>query len=312
MYNSERLSDHSYNKIQVLYKDAFQIDYSIDFIAKKYDTSMFGLKNVGMLASSKTGEPAAYYGVFPVVLRYNSIDYIIAQSGDTMTSTKHRKKGLFVQLAQETYELSHKLGIKAVFGFPNKFSFPGFKKRLNWEFADSMYNFYINSYSIPLCEFSSKYKFLESIYEKFAKRMISKYEIPLTENNITGFQHTDTKGQIKKDITFFKYKMLNPSIYLIKINGFTLLIKPKIHLYIGAIANENKLNSKVLIKTIKKLQNILSCKKAIITISKNHWIFKHLNNDIEAHESLPIGYYRMNDDINWEDVQFELADYDTF
>lgn len=313
MYISERLNDQSYNKIQVLYKDAFDMDHSIKFIAKKYDTSMFGLKNVGIIANNENGEPAAYYGVFPVVLRYESKDYIIAQSGDTMTSTKHRKKGLFVRLAQETYELSEELGIKAIFGFPNKFSYPGFKKRLNWKFADFTYSFTINNNNnIPFCELSSKYKFLENSYDKYAKNKISKYQIPVLEENISCFQYPNAKGQIQKDAKYFKYKMQNEKIYLIKVNGFTLLIKPKIHLYIGAIGFIDNLDYKILIKTIKKLQVKLLCKRAIITISKNHWLFKQLKKDIEPQESLPIGFYQMDDDINWENIQFELADYDTF
>lgn len=55
----------------------------------------------------------------------------------TMVAATHRQHGLFVKLAQETYQLAHTRGIDCVIGFPNAMSTPGFRKRLEWDLPDS-------------------------------------------------------------------------------------------------------------------------------------------------------------------------------
>ena len=151
MYLSSRINEDSYTDIQQLYELSFNHKEELRFIRTKYDTSVFGLRDVGMLAKSEEGENAAYYGVFPITLSIGSDDYLIAQSGDTMTAPAHRKQGLFVRLAEETYALCRKLGIQFVFGFPNENSFPGFKRNLNWVFHGRMYQFKQEVLTIPFC-----------------------------------------------------------------------------------------------------------------------------------------------------------------
>jgi len=312
MYKFNRITDSSYSQIQRLYKESFGSDHPISSIRRKYDTSIFGLKNTGILAVDDDNSPAAYYGVFPIVLQYDSKDYIVAQSGDTMTSPNHRKKGLFVKLAKETYQLSKQVGIKLIFGFPNKNSYPGFKKKLDWVFNGNMKRFTINNFTIPLCELASKYKFVEKYYTMFVDYRISRYVIKPTSNNIQCFSASEAIGRIKKDESFFNYKMKRGECLLIRINNFTLFIKPKTHLFIGDIGYFDKKKTKELINTVKKLSRILGCKKAIFSLSNNHWLYEYLIDKIKPTESLPIGYYLFDNDINITDIQFVHADYDTF
>lgn len=312
MYNFKKIDDTSYTNIQTLYMESFGLKSSLSAIKRKYNTEFFRLKNVGILAEDEKNSPAAYYGVFPIVLLYDSKDYLVAQSGDTMTSPNHRKKGLFTKLAKETYQLSKELGIKMVFGFPNENSYPGFKNKLSWIFSGFMQKFTIKIPTLPLCEIASKYKSLEPVYEKFVKHRISKFKIKLHEDSIKCFGFSKTKGQIKKDLNFFKYKLENESCSLIKLNGFTLLIKPKKHLYIGTVGYIKKNQTQALLKTVKKLSKRLGCKKVIFTLSENHWLYEYLIEEIAPTKSLPIGFYLYNDTLNPEDIQFTLADYDTF
>ncbi len=312
MYHFKKIDENSYIQLQILHQKSFGSLHPLSFYNIKYDTSIFGLKNVGFIAETDNGEPAAFYGVFPIILKYNSKDYLVAQSGDTMTAPEHRKKGLFVKLAKETYNYAKERNVKLIYGFPNKFSYPGFQRKLDWVFAGNMQKFTIQNLTIPLCEMAYKWKFLKTPYDKFVRRQLAKYQIENNDETIAIFNVKTAHGYIKKDTSYFHYKLTNQDNYLIKINGFTLLIKLNGHLIIGAIGYFEKNKTGIFLKTIKKLKKKIAARKAIITISKNYWLYDYLSEIFVPEESLPIGFYKYNDLININDIEFTGADYDTF
>jgi len=175
-----------------------------------------------------------------------------------------------------------------------------------------MKKFTINNLTMPLCEFASKFNYFESIYKKYVNYRMSKYILKPTAENIKCFDSSDAVNNIKKDESFFKYKMERGECFLLKINNFTLFIKPQTHLYIGDIGYFEKQKTKELIRTMKKLSQILGCKKTILSLSKNHWLYNHLIVEIQSYDSLPIGCYLFDDEINPNNIQFTHADYDTF
>jgi len=311
-YNFVQIDDNSYPAIQELYFKSFGLKETVVSIKEKYDTGMFGMKNTGFMAIDKTNDYAAYYGVFPMQMRIDNKDFQVAQSGDTMTAPNHRGKGLFIDLAKQTYLLAQKKGIQLIFGFPNKNSFPGFQKKLDWKFYGCMQNFIIPNNVIPFCELSSKFKFFMPWYNKYCNLKLSKYKIELTEENTNIFQDNNSRGFVKKDINFFKYKLRNKSNYLVKINNFTLLIKPIPHLLVGAVGKFMPEKTNEFLSTLKTLSIKLGCKKTIISISENHWLFSYLKNKLEYTESLPIGYFPINHDLPFADISYIGADYDTF
>ncbi len=312
MYKTEQITDNSYRDIQNLHQLTFGSKHSIEYVKQKYDTEMFGLKNIGILAKSESNELAAYYGVFPITLIYETQDCLVAQSGDTMTAPEHRKKGLFTKLAKETYMLSRAKGIKMVFGFPNENSYPGFKHKLEWEFHGFMQRFTFNITTIPLCELSSKFSKLKPFYERFARNRTAKYCIEIDQINFDSFNFSKVKGNIKKDRAFFEYKLKQKNTYVVLINDFQLLIKAQTHLYIGEVGKIDDSQSAKLIETVKELARRLGCKKVIFNLSKNHWLFDILKNENTPTKSLPIGFYMIDNTIDPTEIQFSNADYDTF
>jgi hypothetical protein len=312
MYELIKISEKSYQQIKKLIKKCFKVNVTIDSIKKKYDTENFGAKNIGYFAIDSKNEYSAYYGVFPITLTYKDKDYLVAQSGDTMTSPAHQKKGLFTKLALETYNLSKQIGVQMIFGFPNENSVHGFRTKLNWVFNDEMQQFKLKGSNLPICEISSKNLTLNSIYQKIVKAKIKKYKIDLKNEHIATFSTKTTLGFIKKDLNFFDYKLSNLENHLIQINGFNMLIKANGHLKIGAVGYFNELKLDDFNKTIRELASKLFCKKIILTMSKNHWLYEYLIKDNYAEKSLPIGFLEINQYINIQEIEFTFADYDTF
>lgn len=311
-YNFVRINDNNYNFTQALYKESLGLNFKISDIMRKYDTAIFGHKNIGYFAVDNDHQPAAFYGVFPIVLSVDSKDIIVAQSGDTMTAPAHRGKGLFVTLAQKTYQLAEEEGIQLVFGFPNENSYPGFQKKLNWQFYDSMYKFSILNSALPACEFSSKYSNFAPMYQKYCSYRLKKYSISLNEDNIKPFSVYNSVGFIKKDLNFFKYKLLNSDVSLIRINDYSMLIKSKVHLTVGDVGFFEKDMTAGFLNSLKKLARILGCRTTNIIINKKHWLYEYLVSYIEPTKSLPIGFYVINKNIPLNEISFSQADYDTF
>jgi hypothetical protein len=79
-----------------------------------------------------------HYAVIPIKFTHNqkTIDAVLSMT--TMVDASYRKYGIFVEQANNVYDKAAELGYKFVYGFPNKKSAPGFKKRLEWIIDDSM------------------------------------------------------------------------------------------------------------------------------------------------------------------------------
>jgi acyl dehydratase len=80
-----------------------------------------------------------HYAIIPVNLIKNKKNILGALSMTTMVDLSYRKYGIFISQANEVYSLAKELNYKFVFGFPNKKSAPGFKKRLRWTIEDTLY-----------------------------------------------------------------------------------------------------------------------------------------------------------------------------
>src|SRR4051812_44590389 len=103
-YSIQAFTPDKFLLIKELYRSAYGIELDPADFKSKYSTEKLGSGVIGFLAiHNETNSPAAYYGVFPVMLLINGRQVLAAQSGDTMTHKNHQKKGLFVQLAKITF-----------------------------------------------------------------------------------------------------------------------------------------------------------------------------------------------------------------
>jgi GNAT superfamily N-acetyltransferase len=78
------------------------------------------------------GKIVGQYAIVPVKVKVGSKTVLGSQSVDTMTHPDYRHQKIFETLARKVYDEAEEDGIHIVYGFPNKFSYPGFVKKLNW------------------------------------------------------------------------------------------------------------------------------------------------------------------------------------
>lgn len=244
-YKFERLTDETLKDLLFLYKTAFNETERLSFLQKKYNTDYAGIRNIGFIAyDANNHSPAAYYGVFPVILEYKQQHVIAAQSGDTMTHPDHRGKGLFITLAKMTYDLAKEMGVEFVFGFPNANSYPGFVKKLNWQHYSNVNHYKIKASVIPFDKLVKKFSFLKPLHQV----LLPKTE-PITPSQ--QFQNSillqnPSQGGVSHHSTFFAYKTYYPS-FVINICGVKCWVKIDGRLWVGDIefCTEKKFNEVV-------------------------------------------------------------------
>lgn len=140
-YSVKKVEQKDFGLLIPLMKDCFGINVNLNYFKWKFIDNPAGFVE-GYVAVSDEGEYAAYYGVIPELYMLNGRQITIYQSCDTMTHSRHRRKGLFQQLALHCYEALRKEDKLFVIGFGGPTSTPGFLK-FGWTHIFNMRYYFI-------------------------------------------------------------------------------------------------------------------------------------------------------------------------
>jgi GNAT superfamily N-acetyltransferase len=117
--------------LSVLFEESFGFRRDASHTEWKFFDNPVGQPLV-MVAEAQ-GRLVGQYALWPVELRIGGEVVLGAQSLDTMTHPEFRGQGMFARLAANCMELAESRGVKVLYGFPNRNSYPGFVERLNWD-----------------------------------------------------------------------------------------------------------------------------------------------------------------------------------
>lgn len=305
-YRVERIGPGSYQHLVTLVRRCFGTHISLAYVQAKYNTASFGASDIGFIAFAHNGEPAAYYGVFPVLVRLQEGVHLAAQSGDTMTDPDHQKKGLFIRLAKLTYELAAANGVRFIFGFPNENSKPGFERKLDWVFTGHLHDFRLNTDALPLCELASKFRWLAPLYAALVRKRSAR----LVSVRPAFQWELHTAGPVR-DERFDAYKRALGGMW-IEVSGIRMLVKPEVHLYVGDVACERTVDAELLKHALVQAAKQLFCRQVVCTLSLGHPHFDLLSGMVAPKRSLPIGHLDLGSRLPIADLSFSRADLDTF
>ena len=310
-YRIEKLTDDNIADLLPIYKSAFSTDIELSELRAKFDTSNFGLKNVGFIAYSSEGEGAAFYGVFPCEVLINGEKVLIAQSGDTMTHKNHRRKNLFVILAEKTFDFCKNNDIHMVYGFPNEFSYMGFIKKLKWSHDESIRAYHIRCKCIPFLRLKSIFPFLTPFLNKIKRKKFDRIQIqgkPFQSNLLEVNQYG-----VLRDEKFLNYKSYSKK-YFLSISGVQVWVKPKeMFLLVGDVSACSDEKFYLVLKQLKKLCFSVGIPHLRFHTSPGTKLERLIKPISTKHEiEYPIGYIKLNNQVEVERIKYNLADYDTF
>ena len=306
-YKIRRIAPSDINNLIKLFKNSFRWNPSIAEIEKKYNTAILGPVNTGFIAFSDDETPAAYYGVFAVKLCIEGEIVQAAQSGDTATHSNHRGKGLFIELAKKTYSLCNELGIEIVFGFPNKNSYPGFVKKLNWVHMHDIDVFSIPVRTVPIIKLVRKFPILKETYLSVV-RMFIKNKVYKPDS----FSSVISKGLtgIYRDGAYLSYKesrdkffLNNHSISWVKFDG---------SLIIGDVIAKDSIALKKHLKWLKRIAFFTGCNKITFCSSPDTVLHQQFSEIATVVDTMPVGIMAVSERMLPVKIFFTGADFDNF
>jgi hypothetical protein len=307
-YTFKRICSNSYSDLQSIFKSAFGKSPNLSTIKAKFNTNFTNIKNVGFIAYDDSF-PAAYYGVYPLMLKIGNQRIISSQSGDTMVHMQHQGKGLFISLAKTTYSLCKDIGIKVVFGFPSKSSSKGFFKKLDWVQLGNLKKFDFLIFTFPISLLVSKFSFFESVYINYLKFVFSFYK---KGNYFDGSPHDSGYDGVERCFKFWNYKLSNTKIFLIQINNTDIVLKIDGALRIGDINLNEKSNLRKILLKLKLLAFISGNNRIVFYTSSETNLEKSLSKSYQSKVGLPIGALSFENEIYINNLKFTYFDFDTF
>lgn len=310
-FDFRRFGEEYYETFRQLFRASFGIKLTLEEIRRKFNTSYTGTKHLGYLAfDKKSGRAAAYYGVIPLIAQYNGKPIVCAQSGDTMTHPDFRGRGLFVALARETYALCKAEGVKLVFGFPNKNSYPGFIKKLDWIHYADMHQYVVDSgFPLPLEKAWKKWK-LHKPVSKFLDKIFPFSENAYFENSLA--QETKFAGYILHNEEFYRYKSFQKFYFAQLCSGTHLCFKLDGRFWVGDLSCWSQQTFDQDLKDIKSLARRAGAKYIHFHVQKDTLADALLSERAILRNRFPLGGINFSEGFDVTRMGFTSLDYDTF
>ena len=308
-YHIDRLNSGNLTDLEKLHTLVYDKLPRPGFFAKKYDTAFTAVNYTGFIAYNTQQLPIAFYGVIPCFMRFGDKIVLAAQSADTMTHPRYRNKGLFVQLANLTFQLCHNIGIQLLFGFPNQNSLPGFINKLEWQITEHMDYFILRvSPFLDGARFFRKLPVLKNFHNVYAGWLLKKYLLP--QQGIDNSVFVDGYAGVYRDHQYLKYKTYSTT-QVIKIGPSTLWVKLSNELVIGDMARLPA-DFDGVIARLRKLSRKLGLKEIHFHASPGttlHALFAERFNPIP---SFPVIFKDLAGGTVINKIKFTTADIDTF
>lgn len=201
-YTIEKLSPSSFHLLLPLMEDCFGMDVNLEYFNWKYLQNPSG-EFIGFIArENDTGEIGGYYGVIPQCYSINGVEQTIYQSCDTMTHSRHRRRGLFEKLATHCYHYLRDQDNLFVIGFGGKESMPGLIK-LGWK----------KLFNVRFFVYPKSFRFVSKFRSIFMQNALNR----VTDiHNIIGIEdliynsNTATEIHSVRRLPYYSWRIKNP------------------------------------------------------------------------------------------------------
>jgi len=305
-FRTERINEDNIKDLVFLMVSVHGKSKGIDYYKKKFDTRYCGVCHIGYFAYAADGTPAAFYGVFPTVFSNNGQRILMCQSGDTITNPKYQKRGLFVMLANLTYDLAAKNGIGIVFGFPNANSSHGFFNKLGWTNEGHFWSSTVSYQNLSFYSAACRLK-MRGVYLLFFRVLHSCF-LSGKINNLRQNNNVFTQD-ISAD--YLSYKKFEDS-YVIKFSRYNFWIKFEDGIKIGYIEFLATPDKSHLLATLKRLAFLLGVKKITVLFSEKSLLYSLWGEKPGIQKNIEIGYKVFDKAYAKYSLDFSYSDFDTF
>jgi len=313
-YRFERLNASNIVDLSYVFEAAFGRNQHAQHFIQKNDTSCFGVTNLGYIAYSESGEPAAFYCAYACIVEYQGKQYKAAQIGDAMTHPSHQRKGLFKTLAQLTHETAKQEGIPYLFTFPNKSanSYPGFIKQ-QWVETGGWQSYIIRVRGISHKTIRRIIPFSDAAYMRYCRFILKFFSVPRCAfaNSVMDNQ----TGGVLRSTDFLNYKTYTPNFFIrLKSKAIWLSIRGKT-LLIGDIERCDDKTFQSVVARLKSLARLLGLGYIEFRFSAGIAMedqFNAVKSWKYDNTQTALLYFNLDETFPGHAIRFTIADKDTY
>ena len=298
-YDIRPITEDDMPAIAALYNHCFDADRSVEATRAKFDTRPTGHPLTGHVALSEEGDVVSFCGLVPVEMRVGGERILGAQSVDVMTHPDHRKAGLYVDVAQRTYDLGASRGIKVVFAFPNKNSLHGLRHNLGWEIRGEMVGLSMR----------------RSWWHRLVKRGVVNVHAEVDRLTIDAKHVLDLEFDgVAKTAPYLDYKAVCSGSRLIEFEDLIVWLKPGDRLDVASFAwtGEDGPSDRKLFQSFQRLMQSLGASSIRFCFTANHPLLKLIKPHCKAHPSTPFGLKALDKNLEVPELHICRGDFDYF
>lgn len=287
-YKIVRLDDKTVSYLDILFKCVYKRVQKPSYFKTKYNTKHILNDYIGFFALHQ-GKPIAFYGLIPTLMSINKEIVLAAQSADTMTHPDYQKQGLFIKLAELTFNLAKEKGVHFIFGFPNQNSFKSFVIKLGFVNTDTMNRYTIISKDSLSKRLKRKFLFLKNYSCQFKNALIEEGYDGVIYND----QFIISKRQLQSQFENFQ--------------DTTIWLKPGKQLMVGAIEGEVNMT-----ELLAFLNSKFSPESITFMISEKTKLDTALSIKQTVQKGFPVIVKNLTNQYRLENLKFQFADIDIF
>ena len=299
-YDIRPITDDDMPAITALYNLCFDADRSVEETKDKFDTKPTGHPLTGHVAVAETGEVVSFCGLVPVEMQIGGVSMLGAQSVDVMTHPEHRKGGLYVDVAQKTYDLGASKGIKVVFAFPNKNSLHGLRKNLGWDIRGEMVGL---SMRLQWWRKLRRRVALEAQLDALDRMTID--PVPILDSEFDG---------VAKTKAYLSYKAQCSGSRLVRHEDLMIWLKPGERLDVASFAwvGDQAPSSQDVHESFQRFMQAVGARSVRFCFTAQHPLLLLLDPYCKSHTSTPFGLKALDEDLIVPELHICRGDFDYF
>jgi penicillin-binding protein-related factor A (putative recombinase) len=314
-FRIEKLSKETTKDVALLFKIVFNSKTSEETINNKHINCNGDHKFIGYIAyDNESNIPVAYYAVYPRYMIHKGQTFLGAQSGDTMANPNFKRKGIFAQLAELTFEHCEKIGIDIVTGFPNKFSYLTFIKNLKFNELEKLGELEFIQNKFEIHRITNKNSFLKTVHIKYIRLLFS-----LLFRKGVSFQNSNKNNKeltyVVHDDKYFSLKNHENKV-LISIKGVNVLLKLHYEINqieIGDIDSTQETELTKIISTLRLATRLSGLRFLNFQSTKNSFLYPRLKPTSKSQKDVSTFIIKdLTGKVSFDTVSLLICDSDGF
>lgn len=302
-YHFERLTNENFKDFVFLFNKVFKRKKIETYLKMKYNLPE-GISEYYSFLVYHDNVAVGYAGTIIQILEINGMRKPAAQLVDVMTSTEHRRKGLFISLVNRVLAALLEDGINGLFALPNEQSHPVLFDKLGWYQSNT-----ISRINIPI---QSKYKSI--LKTTLLKNQRNVFEPFLsTTPPVHSFASTEFI-KIERSKEYYDYKICTGGSFFLKIEKVILWVKlAGRNLYIGDMETPDDITTfKTIMEQLKKLASKAGMSDIIFQSSPGSRLFGYFDNCYTRYDSWTLGYASTKNTLKLDKLVCTFGDLDSY